>query len=146
MKGPRSALLALALVATAAARLAAQANDADSDGGVARRMVQTAIRLAEQGDTAQAIAQAAQAAQLDPDLADAHFLYGMLLARTSGAGLSAWGRRTDASREFNAALRLDRGNPRYLIEVARLRLKAPILRFQAERLFRRALDAARTKH
>jgi GWxTD domain-containing protein len=147
MKGPGPTLLALALAAAAAAaRLTAQANAADSTGAVARRMVQAAIRLAEQGDTALAIAQAAQAARLAPDLADAHFLYGMLLARTSRAGLSTWGRRTDASREFNAALRLDRGNPRYLIEVARLRLKAPILRFQAERLFRRALDAARKRH
>src|SRR5260370_6700423 len=108
MKGPRSALLALALVATAAARLAAQANDADSTGAVARRMVQTAIRLAEQGDTAQAIAQAAQAAQLDPDLADAHFLYGMLLARTSRAGLSACATRTCAPPKFTPPLPLDR--------------------------------------
>jgi GWxTD domain-containing protein len=144
MKGACSALLALVLAA-APSRLAAQANDADSAAAVARRMVQDAIGFAERGDTAQAIARVAQAARLAPDLADAHFLYGLLLSRTSQANVPSWGRRASASREFEAALRLDRGNPRYLIEVARLRLKAPILRIQAERLFRRALDAARKR-
>ena len=146
MKGACSTLLVLALAAGPQWRLAAQANDADSAAAVARRMVQAAIRLAEEGDTAQAIARAAEATRLAPDFADAHFLFGLLLARTSRANMGNWGRRADASREFNAALRLDRSNPRYLIEVARLRLKAPILRFQAAGLFRRALDAARKRH
>ena len=146
MKGACSTLLVLALAVGPEWRLAAQANDADSAAAVARRMVQAAIRFAEEGDTAQAIARAAQATRLAPDLADAHFLFGLLLARTSRANIGDWGRRADASREFNAALQLDRNNPRYLIEVARLRLKAPLLRFQAARLFRRALDAARKQH
>ncbi|HEX9394486.1 MAG TPA: GWxTD domain-containing protein [Gemmatimonadales bacterium] len=145
MKGAYPTLLALALAAAPAARGAAQASSSDSAAALARRMVQDAIGFAERGDTAQAIARAAQAARLAPDLADAHFLYGLLLARTSRANLGSWGRRAEASSEFEAALRLDRGNPRYLIEVARLRLKAPILRLQAERLFRRALDAARKR-
>src|SRR6266567_2567356 len=130
MKGARSTLLALALAAAPAARGAAQACSADSAAALARRMVQDAIGFAERGDTAQAIARAAQAARLAPDLADAHFLYGLLLARTSRANLGSWGRRAEASSEFEAALRLDRGNPRYLIEIARLRLKAPILRLR----------------
>lgn len=137
--------LALALAAAPAARGAAQASSADSAAALARRMVQDAVGFAERGDTTQAIARAAQAARLDPALADAHFLYGLLLARTSQANVTGWGRRASASSEFETALRLDRGNPRYLIEVARLRLKAPILRLQAERLFRRALDAARKR-
>lgn len=145
MKGACSRLLVLALLAAPAVRAGAQANGADSAAALARRMVQDAIGLAERGDTAQALARVAQAAHLAPDLADAHFLYGLLLSRTSAANVAFWGRRANASSEFEAALRLDRGNPRYLIEVARLRLKAPILRIQAERLFRRALDAARKR-
>src|SRR5690242_1553456 len=145
MKGACTTLLALALAAAPVRRGTAQAASSDSAAALARRMVQDAIGFAERGDTAQAIARAAQAARLDPELADAHFLYGLLLARTSQANVTGWGRRASANSEFETALRLDRGNPRYLIEVARLRLKAPILRLQAERLFRRALDAARKR-
>jgi GWxTD domain-containing protein len=135
----------LILLTMLSSRLATQASEGDSASAVARRLVHDALASAEHGDTGTAIAQAAKAARLAPDLADAHFLYGLLLARTSEANLTNWGRRASASSEFEAALRLDRGNPRYLIEVARLRLKAPILRIQAERLFRRALDAARKR-
>ena len=122
----------------------AQASASATEQG--RRLVQEALALAEQGDTTRALEQAARASRLAPELADARFLYGLLLARTAGAGLAIGGPRTDAGREFEAALRLDAGNPRYLIEMARLRLKHPIFRLQAERYFRRALDAARQRH
>ena len=105
-------------------------------------MLDQALQRAARGDTAAAIDLAERATQVAPDLADARFLYGLLLARTAGAGFGSWGRRIDADREFEAALRLDADNPQYLIEIARLRLKQPILRVQAERLFRRALAAA----
>lgn len=147
MKGAPAARPGLLVVtfAVLASPLATQASAGDSASAVARRLVHDALALAERGDTTNAIAQAAKATHLAPGLADAHFLYGLLLARTSRANLGSWGRRADANSEFEAALRLDHGNPRYLIEVARLRLKAPILRIQAERLFRRALDAARKR-
>src|SRR5258708_19867493 len=125
MKGASPTLLALALAAAPAARGAARPRSWDSAAARARRLVQDAIGFAERGDTAQAIARAAQAARLAPDLADAHFLYGLLLARTSRANLGSWGRRAEASSEFEAALRLDRGNPRYLIDVPPLPLNAP---------------------
>lgn len=123
----------------------AQARQSSSVTAEGRRLVQEALSLAERGDTAQAIDRAARASRVAPELADARFLYGLLLARTAGAGLAIGGHRTDANREFEAALRLDAGNPRYLIEIARLRMKQPILRLQAERYFRRALDAARRR-
>ena len=131
------------MAAAAIALGAPLAGQRQSDGQTAgRRMVEQAMQLAERGDTAAAVEQAARAARAAPDLADARFLYGLLLARTSGAGFGSWGRRIDADREFEAALRLDADNPRYLIEIARLRLKQPLLRVQAERLFRRALASA----
>ena len=124
------------------APLPAQASHSNSATDEGRRLVQEALTLAEQGDTARAIDRAARASRVAPDLADARFLYGLLLARTSSAGLAPFGgKRSDANREFEAALRLDAGNPQYLIEVARLKLKQPYLRIQAERYFRRALDA-----
>lgn len=137
-------LAAIALLV--AARAGAQARQSASATEIGRQLVQEALALAESGDTAQALARAARASRVAPDLADARFLYGLLLSRTAGEGLAIRGQRTDANREFEAALRLDAGNPQYLIEVARLRLKQPILRIQAERYFRRALSAAHKRH
>jgi hypothetical protein len=136
---PALAVLTACAIAGIAPLAAQRQSDAQIEG---RRLVEQAMRLAERGDTAAAVDQAARAARVAPDLADARFLYGLLLARTSGAGFGSWGRRIDADREFEAALRLDADNPRYLIEIARLRLKQPLLRVQAERLFRRALASA----
>src|SRR5258708_25940834 len=102
MKGAYPTLLALALAAAPAARGAAQASSADSAAALARRLVQDAIGFAERGDTAQAIARAAQAARLAPDLADAHFLYGLLPAPTSRATLGRWGPPAHASSELDA--------------------------------------------
>jgi len=135
------ALVALSVVFVApGARLAAAQQRATQVEG--RRLLDQALRLAERGDTAAALDAAQRASRAAPDLADARFLYGLLLARTAGAGFGSWGRRIDANREFEAALRLDADNPQYLIEIARLRLKQPLLRIQAERLLRRALAAA----
>ncbi len=131
--------LGLALVAASGSLVAQSQSDSHVNG---RRLLEQALQLAERGDTAAAVDRAARASRVAPDLADARFLYGLLLARTAGAGFGSWGRRIDADREFEAALRLDADNPRYLIEIARLRLKQPLLRVQAERLFRRALAAA----
>jgi GWxTD domain-containing protein len=136
---PPLAALTACVIAGVAPLAAQRQSDAQIEG---RRLVEQAMRLAERGDTAAAVDQASRAARIAPDLADARFLYGLLLARTSGAGFGSWGRRIDADREFEAALRLDADNPRYLIEIARLRLKQPLLRVQAERLFRRALASA----
>jgi GWxTD domain-containing protein len=122
--------------------LAAQAGGRTDVTTEGRRLVQQALALAERGDTAGALEQAARASRLAPELADARFLYGLLLARLSRTGLDLGGKRTDAIREFEAAVRLDAENPRYLIEIARLRMKHPFLRLQAERYLRRALHAA----
>src|SRR5690349_21469662 len=127
MMRSRAVRLALVLAALRGVAASAQVSSSDSATAAARQLVQDALRFAESGDTVDAIDRAARATAAD-------------------AGLAAWFRRSDANHEFDQALRLDRGNPRYMIEVARLRLKAPILRIQAERLFRRALDAARQRH
>lgn len=121
----------------------ARSSSATEEG---RRLVQEALSLAERGDTARALERAARASHIAPELADARFLFGLLLARTAGTGVAIGGQRSDANREFEAALRLDAGNPRVLLELARLKLKQPHLRIMAERYFRRALDAARRRH
>lgn len=142
----RSSRTLAAIALLVAARAGAQARQSASATEIGRQLVQEALALAEQGDTAQALARAARASRVAPDLADARFLYGVLLSRTAGEGFAIGGQRTDANREFEAALRLDTDNPQYLIEVARLRMKQPILRIQAERFFRQALAAARKRH
>lgn len=134
-----AALLACTMPASA------QQGGADQTRAEAQRLLTEALGAAERGDTAVALARAERASRLAPDLADARFLYGLLLARTSAAGGSDFWRRLEADREFEAALRLDSDNPAYLLEVARVRLKQPLLRIQAERLFRRALSAAQKK-
>jgi GWxTD domain-containing protein len=138
----RIALLGTAGLAAAVGLAAPAARAQGPNRADGHRLVAEALLLAERGDTAGALERAERATRVAPDLADARFLYGLLLSRTSTTAIGSYGRRVDAANELEAALRLDAGNPRYLIEVARLRLKTPMLRIQAERLFRRALDAA----
>ncbi|MGI9077885.1 MAG: GWxTD domain-containing protein, partial [Gemmatimonadaceae bacterium] len=57
-------------------------------------------------------------------------------------GMSDILRRRAATGAIKNALDLDPGNPRFLMELGRIRLKTPFLRLDAERLFRRALRAA----
>ena len=67
---------------------------------------------------------------------------GVLLSRSARLGMTDVVQRRSAGNQFERALELDPHNPRYLIELGRLRLKTPFLRLDAERLFSRALRAA----
>jgi GWxTD domain-containing protein len=105
----------------------------------------SAAQLTARGDTAEAIRTLAQAVRRFPGFAEAHYLQGLLLSRSSGAGLGDYLRRLAAQRALERALELDRGNPLYFLELGRLRLKMPFLRLEAARYFQRAAAAARAR-
>jgi GWxTD domain-containing protein len=136
-------LLAATLVA--GPRPAAAQGTADSPVARGNRLVGEAIQLAERGDTAAALKRLEEATRLHPTLADAHYRRGMLLARQSGSGLGDMFRRRAASNALERALRIDRGNPHYYMELGLLRLKQGVHRIDASRLFNRALKAARER-
>ncbi|MFN2400020.1 MAG: GWxTD domain-containing protein, partial [Gemmatimonadaceae bacterium] len=97
---------------------------------------------ARAGDTSFALRTLERATKIAPRYAPAHYQRGVLLSRSSSLGMSDILRRREANRSLKEAVELDAGNPLYLIELGRLRLKTPFLRLDAERLFNRALKAA----
>ncbi|MEK6767899.1 MAG: GWxTD domain-containing protein [Gemmatimonadota bacterium] len=121
--------------------LAAQEQDTS-----ASTLLVTAAELASRGDTAAAISTLGRATRRFPGLAEAHYHRGLLLSRMAGTALSDHMRRAEAKRDLERALELDRHNPRYLLELGRLRLKMPFLRIEAGRLFRRAEEEARARN
>lgn len=111
-------------------------------GGVADSLIAVALDRARAGDTSTALRTLDRATKVAPKHAPAHYQRGMLLARASELGMSDLFRRRSATKAIKRALDLDPGNPLYLVELGRIRLKTPFLRLDAQRLFRRALDAA----
>ena len=111
-------------------------------GGVADSLIAVALDRARAGDTSNALRTLDRATKVAPKHAPAHYQRGVMLARASELGMSDLFRRRSATKAIKRALDLDPGNPLYLIELGRIRLKTPFLRLDAQRLFRRALDAA----
>ncbi|MBC7790962.1 MAG: GWxTD domain-containing protein [Anaerolineae bacterium] len=105
-------------------------------------LVAHALDRARSGDTASAIKALERATKVAPRYAQPYYHRGVLLSRSSVLGLSDMLRRRAASGAIKDALDLDPGNPAYLMELGRIRLKTPFLRLDAERLFKRALTAA----
>ena len=133
---PAFAILALILAtATVAAGQDPKMTAADS-------LLKVALSQARAGDTSKAIKTLERASRIAPRFAPAHFHRGLLISQTTRLGMGDIGRRTEAYRAINLALRLDRDNPFYLLELGRIRLKTPLLRVDAERLFRKAVAAA----
>ncbi|MDQ8154191.1 MAG: GWxTD domain-containing protein [Gemmatimonadota bacterium] len=97
------------------------------------------------GDSAHGIDLLEQVQRRAPRFPGAFFDHGAILARRSEMGLAPDDviRRHRASEKLERALDLDPNNPRYLLELGRLRLKTPFLRIEAERLFAKAQRAAR---
>src|SRR5918912_2114266 len=133
----RALLFAIALVAPTA-RSSAQ----DARSAVADSLIADARDRARAGDTATALRELARATKVAPRYARAHYERGVLLSRSAQLGLGDVLLRRAAANAIKDALDLDPGNPLYLMELGRLRLKTPLFRMEAERLFRRALDAA----
>ena len=88
--------------------------DPDGEAG-ARAALQRAIALAQQGDSAAALAEVTAASERDPELAEAHVLRGALLERA--------GRTDEAASAYRAALALEPdGEARlHLARIAQLR-------------------------
>lgn len=134
---PRT-LFAAALLLAAATSATAQ----DRRTTAADSLVNVALSQALAGDTSKAISTLERASRLAPRFAPAHFHRGLLLSQTSRLGMGDVGRRAEAYKAINLALNIDRDNPFYLLELGRIRLKTPLLRVDAERLFRKAIVAA----
>ena len=143
-----AAYLALPRVALAALLAAGGALDADAQSrrearaAAADSMVQGALARARAGDTTTALDLLERATKLAPNHAPAHYERGLLLSRTTRLGFSDLLTRREATSHIKRALELDANNPFYLMELGRIRLKTPLLRLDAERLFKKALRAA----
>lgn len=132
----RSLLLTGILLALAGsfAETAAQISRARDE---LRRGIDAYVR----GDTAGALVLFDRAIELDPQLAEAHFQRGQLLARRSSSKALDFEDRKLAQESLETAIRYDPDNPMYMLELGKLMLKQQI-RLDAERVLNRALDAA----
>ena len=142
--GTATATLAVTLLlATGAGHsLAAQNSDKRTQ---ANELVRDAIVYAQRGDTAAALERLERATKLAPNLAEAHYRRGMLLSRQADNNLGSMFKRRSAGRSLKRALKIERDNPYYLLELGRLRLKQGFMRIEAGRYFKRALKAARQR-
>ncbi len=105
-------------------------------------LVRLALTRADAGDTVTALELLEQATDQSPRNLDALYWRGVVLSRTTGLTLGDSPRRILAWHLLSRAANIDGKNPRYLIELGRIRLHSPLLRIEAERYFRRALDVA----
>ncbi len=127
-------LLASACVVLSASPLAAQYE-------AARRHIEQGVALASAGDTLLAFAEFEKAVDLAPSLADAHYQIGRLYTERASAIETDFRDRRRAEEALLEALRLDPNDPRYLLELGRLRMKQH-MNLDATRLLNRSLKAA----
>ena len=131
---------AVALVTLMPASLPAQSRHARAPA--ADSLLTRALASAAAGDTGAAHAlleRANKIAGKDPEVL---YWRGLLLARSTFLRMSDIPRNLLAWRLLDRAAELDPKNPRYLMEMGRIRLYTPLLRIEAERLFRKALRVA----
>jgi GWxTD domain-containing protein len=119
--------------------VSAEAAAAQED--VARRHIQEGLAAASAGDTLLAFAELERARKAAPKLADAHYYIGRLYTQRASSVETDFRDRIKAERALLEALRLSPSEPRYLLELARLRLKQN-MKVDAARLFSRALKEA----
>jgi GWxTD domain-containing protein len=106
-------------------------------------LVRDALARAGTGDTAAALDLLHQATEQAPRDPDALYWRGLMLSRTTDLGLADTPRRLLAWHLLSRGAKIDGRNPRFYLEMGRIRLKTPLLRVEADRFFRRALDVAR---
>ena len=136
----RHAAAAASLAVLAIARGEASAQSAVNTR--ADSMIVSALERARSGDTTAAVRTLKRATKVAPKHAPAHYHLGVMLSRGTQLGVSDLLQRREAWQRISRALDLDHNNPFYLLELGRIRLKTPLLRIDAERLFGRALKAA----
>lgn len=137
-----AALSAAAAESAEAQRGGRRSNTSGPQAATADTLLRFALERAQAGDTTGAIRALERATRVAPNYAPAYFERGVLLSRTTELGMGDILRRREAAQHINRALELDPGNPFYLLELGRIRLKTPLLRLDAERMFKRALESA----
>jgi GWxTD domain-containing protein len=108
---------------------------------VARQHIEEGLAAVSAGDTILAFAEFERARKVAPKLADAHYYIGRLYTERASSVETDFRDRVKAERALTQALRLSPSEPRYLLELARLRLKQN-MKVDASRLFSRALKEA----
>lgn len=129
-------LVALFAAGTASAQSASQQR-ADS-------LLRAARATAKAGDTAQAIKLLERATKSDEKNAEAHYLHGVFMSRTTSMGFKDLWRRNSAVASLQKAIDLDTKNAWAFLELGMLRLKMPGMRIAAEQSFQKALAVAIT--
>jgi len=104
--------------------------------------VRSALERASAGDTSVALELLERATDQSPRDPNALFWRGLMLSRTTALSITDTPRRLLAGYLLGRANDIDPTNPRYLVELGRIRLKTPMLRIEAERMFRKALAVA----
>ncbi len=130
---------AISVLLSALVLVSAQAASAQED--VARKYIQVGLDAASSGDTALAFAEFEKARKAAPKMGDPYYYIGRLYTQSANAIETDWRDRRKAEKLLLEALRISPGDPRYLLELARLRLKQH-MKVDAGRLFSRALREA----
>ena len=105
-------------------------------------LLNRALASAATGDTATALdllERANKIARKDPEVL---YWRGLMLARSTFLRAGDVPRNWLAWRLLDRAAEIDPKNPRYLLEMGRIRLYTPLLRLEAERLFSKAMRVA----
>ncbi len=105
-------------------------------------LLNQALASAAKGDTNSALELLEQANKIAKKDAEVLYWRGLMLARSTNLGISDIPRNVLAWHLLERAADLDPKNARYLMEMGRIRLNTPMLRIEAERLFRKALHVA----
>jgi GWxTD domain-containing protein len=130
---------AISVLLSALVLVSAQTASAQED--VAREYIQVGLDAALSGDTARALAEFEKARKAAPKMSDPYYYLGRIYTESANAIETDWRDRRKAENLLLEALRISPGEPRYLLELARLRLKQH-MKVDAGRLFDRALAAA----
>lgn len=109
-----------------------------------RQHLERGRALVSAGDTVLAFAELEQAVDAAPDLADAHFELGRLYTHRASAVETDFRDRKKAEEALLRALELNPDDPRYLLELGRLRLKQH-MKIDAERLLKLSLEKAKKR-
>jgi len=105
-------------------------------------LIHRGLALVAKGDTAEALEVLEQATDRAPRNLEALYQRGRLLTRTTSLGFNNTPRQVLASRLLNRGADLAPREARFLVELARLRLRTPLLRADAERLLGKAVTVA----
>ncbi len=106
-------------------------------------LIQRGLALVAKGDTTEAMEVLEQATDRAPRNLEALYQRGRLLTRTIAIGFADTPAQVLAWRLLNRGADLAPNDARFALELARLRLRTPLLRADAERLFRNAAKLAR---